>query len=110
MVIHAMSMLIGRATISWSHPQTLGFKGFHCFIMFVTSLHCSPLHLHVSSSICYVTIYLQVSIVLLSVCCITVLFSTSIVSSSVCSVTILYLQILLFHCLLRHYTIFGFDC
>src|SRR6218665_2241330 len=26
MVIHAMSMLIGRAAISWSHPQTLGFK------------------------------------------------------------------------------------
>jgi len=26
MGIHAMSMLIGRAAISWSHPQTLGFK------------------------------------------------------------------------------------
>jgi len=30
--IHAMLMLIGRAAISWSHPQTLGFK-YYCVIV-----------------------------------------------------------------------------
>jgi len=78
-----------------------------CYVIALFSASAAAVY----SSICCVTIYLQVSIVTLSVC-VTALFSAIIAPSSVCYVTILFLQG--FHCLiiclLHHCSVLGFDC